>query len=168
MMVQAELPGAFQYSKLGVRLEIQHTQDIDEWIAQRHYLASAPPGARVRMAFVTAEHTLLGAMMWCRPAARHYDQLHILELARMCFADDLPANGECHCLALARKYIRKQMPEVKGLLAYASVDKGLEGMAYAADGWFRMGISRTSASWETREGRADRDRGDKARWVRSP
>jgi len=158
-----------EYSKMSVRLEISHTAEIDVWIKERHYLKSVPCGARVRMIFKNREQRIIGAMMWCRPVARKIDQWKIVELARMYFVDDTPCFIESHCLSLARKCIRKHLPEIKGLIAYSSTGQHHEGTIYEADGWFQLGTSVVkSASWETREGRTDRDLSDKIRWVRSP
>lgn len=156
-----------QYTRMDVRLEITHTTEIDEWIKERHYLKSVPCGARIRMAFKNRNHEVIGGMMWTRPAARKLPQWELLQLARMCFIDNTPRFIESHCLGLARKYIRKHFPDVKGLISYSSTGAGHEGTVYKADGWFCIGTTK-SASWETRDGRTDRDLSDKIRWARSP
>jgi hypothetical protein len=157
-----------EYSKMNVRLEISHSEDIDVWIKERHYLRSVPCGARIRMIFKNRGHEVIGVMMWCRPVSRKIDQWRILELARMYFIDDTPRFIESHCLSLARKHIRKYMPEIKGVISYSSTGEGHEGTIYEADGWFQLGVTKNPPSWETRPGRTDRDLSDKIRWVRSP
>ncbi len=158
-----------EYTKMNIRLEIKHDKSLDEWIANNHYLKCTPDGARVRMAFYDISNTLVGAMMWGRPNARRLNQDKILELTRMYFIDNTPQFIESHCLGLARKYIRKNMNQIKGLLSYSSQGEGHEGTIYEADGWFQLGVMDSkSASWETRDGRRDRDNSNKIRWVRSP
>lgn len=166
--VQARINLPEEYSKMHVRLEILHDESIDAWIAERHYLKSTPCGARIRMAFKNRCNEIIGAMMWNRPTARRLDQWKLLELTRMYFIDDTEPFIESHCLGLARKFIRKHYPQVKGLIAYSSTGQQHEGTIYEADGWFQLGVTKNPPSWETREGRKDRDMSDKIRWVRSP
>jgi len=152
--------------KANVQLLVVHTTEVDKWIAEHHYLKSTPCGARLRF-WVLVDGKRVGAMMWGRPTARNLDQWKLLELTRMYFIDDTPPFIESRALSMARKYIRKHMPEIKGLIAYSSTGQGHEGTVYEADGWFQLGVTR-GTSWENRPGRTDRDLSDKIRWVRSP
>lgn len=124
-----------------MELFISHTVATDNWLKEHHYLHSVPAGARVRMEFYIsyAEAELLaqeygfllrdldmldgkclvGAMMWGHPTSRKIDQRAILELTRCCFLDFMPKNTESKGLAKARAWIRKNLPEIKGLIAYA-------------------------------------------------
>jgi hypothetical protein len=167
-VIQTEITDDVEFSRMGIRLEICHTTDIDQWITERHYLHSVPCGARVRMAFKNREGELLGAMMWCRPEARKLEQWELLSLARMVFVGNTAPFVESHCLSLARKHIRKHLPDIKGLVTYTSKGFNHEGTVYKADGWYQLGIVKAPPSWETRENRTDRDRSDKVRWTRSP
>jgi len=107
--------------------------------------------------------------MWGRPTARTLDQHSLLELTRMYMIDDTEPNAESKALAMARKYIRKHMPHVKGLIAYSSIGAGHEGVIYRADGWFPVGMTRKRKNgWTSRAVRSDRDLSQKIRWVRSP
>ena len=151
----------------GVRLRVLHDVSVDHWIKERHYLQSTPPGAILRMCFEDGTNRLLGCMLWGHPTARKLDQEHILELTRMCFIDDTPPCIESKCLAMARRYIRKHCPVIKGLIAYSSSGAGHEGTIYKADNWYALGTSK-GASWQTRTGRTDRDLSQKTRWTRSP
>jgi hypothetical protein len=167
--VQLRLDMPEEYSKMNVRLEIRHDEFIDKWLEENHYLDCAPAGARVRMAFYSRQNELIGGMMWGRPTARKINQETILELTRMHFIDDTLHCIESHCLGMARKYIRKNLQSIKGLIAYSSKGEGHEGTVYEADGWFQLGVTELgAASWESREGRKDRDKSNKIRWVRSP
>ena len=150
-----------------IRVVEAHDTQVDEWIAARHYLGYAPPGARLRL-WVLQGDRIIGAMMWGRPSARHLDQRHILELTRMVFVDDTEPFVESRALALARAYIRRHFPEVKGLVAYSSTAMGHEGTVYQADGWFCVGRTE-GGKWSNRtRQRRDADPSPKLKWVRSP
>ena len=174
-----------------MELFISHTTATDNWIKAHHYLHSAPAGARVRMEFyipyAEADQLahgagmplmdsdrldgkyMIGAMMWGRPTSRKVDQRAILELTRCCFLDFMPKSAESKGLAKARRWIRKNLPEVKGLIAYSSTGEAHRGTIYLADGWFKVSETESShASWETRGGRKNRDLSTKYQFARSP
>ncbi len=150
----------------GVKLYIEHDMTVDDWIRDHHYLHSVPAGAIIRMCFKQNER-VIGCMMWGRPTSRKIDQKSILELTRMCFVDETERFVESKCLAMARKYIRKHHPAVKGLIAYSSAGAGHDGVIYQADNWYKLGGSK-GGSWESRAGRTNRDLSQKSRWTRSP
>jgi len=145
-----------------------HTTEIDRWIAAHHYLQSTPAGAVLRMEFVDDEGRRIGAMMWGRPTSHKLDQEQLLQLTRMYFVDDTEPYTESKALAMARKYIRKHLPQIKGLISYASIDQGHEGTIYKADNWFLIAKRKSGGSWENRPGRTNRDIGPKLKYGRSP
>ena len=152
-----------------MRLLLVNSEDVDKWIAQHHYLGYSPPGARLRFWIVNSSDEIMGAMMWGRPTARMLDQECLLELTRMCLIDDTVPNAESQALGKARRWIRKHMPSIKGLLAYASTGARHRGTIYEADGWFPFGKTE-GHSWK-RKGRCkrrDKDTSPKLRWLRSP
>jgi hypothetical protein len=145
-----------------VRIEVSHSKELDRWVKQRHYLNSTPAGAKLRLWILDDKGERIGAMMWGRPNARRLDQISLLELTRMYMVDETEPNAESKALALARKYIRKNMPEIKGLIAYSSTGQGHEGTIYKADNWFELGRNKVSAKgWSNREGRENRDSSEK-------
>lgn len=148
-----------------MELVISHSTDTDRWLQERHYLHSTPAGAVIRMEFLE-DGQRIGAMMWGRNTSPKQDQRNVLCLTRMYFVDEAPKNTESHGLAMARKYIRKHYPEIKGLVAYSSTGQGHEGTVYQADGWFE--VSRSRAARDYREGRKNLDTTAKIKWVRSP
>lgn len=152
-----------------MRLVISHSTDTDKWIAENHYLHSTPAGAVIRMEFMDNDRRI-GAMMWGRPVAPQADQAQLLELTRMYFVDDTEHCAESHALSMARKYIRKHHPQIKGLIAYSSTGAGHEGTIYIADGWFVVSRSkeRKGSGWASREGRVNRDPSAKIKFARSP
>lgn len=167
-----------------LELVISHTTATDNWIKRHHYLHSTPAGAVIRMEFwipaqeaaelcteadLSGERCLVGAMLWGRPVSPQIDQKHILELTRCCFLDFMPPNTESFCLAKARTWIRKYKPEIKGLIAYASTAERHRGTIYLADGWFKVGETKSVyGSWENRPGRMNRDLSKKLKFARSP
>ena len=152
-----------------MKVQACHSIELDQWITERHYLHSTPCGARVRLEILDDNGHRIGAMMWGRPTARSLDQNSLLELTRMYLIDETEPYAESKALALARKHIRKHLPDIKGLISYASTGEGHEGTIYQADGWFALGMTKKrKAGWTTRANRKDRDLSQKIRWVRTP
>lgn len=96
-----------------------HSTELDRWIKERHYLRSTPAGARLRLEFVE-DGQRIGAMLWGRPVSPKIDQIATLELTRMVFIDETAHCVESQALGMARKYIRKHYPQIKGPIAYSS------------------------------------------------
>ncbi|MDQ0270750.1 Mom family adenine methylcarbamoylation protein [Cytobacillus purgationiresistens] len=152
-----------------MRIEVSRSTELDRWVADRDYLKSTPAGARLRLWVLDDTGERIGAMMWGRPNARQLDQHALLELTRMYLVEEAPKNSESKSLGLARKYIRKNMPEIKGIIAYSSTGMRHEGTIYKADNWFELGRSKVSTKgWSNRVGRENRDASEKIRWVRTP
>lgn len=118
------------------------------------------------MEFVEDDGRRIGAMMWGRNTSPAQDQHITLCLTRMYFVDDTESNVESKALGMARKYIRKHHPQIKGLIAYSSTGAGHEGTVYKADGWFW--VSKSAKSRDCRDGRKNIDISPKIKWVRSP
>lgn len=151
------------------KVEVWRTKELDDWIKERHYLHSTPAGARLRLWVLDLDGKRIGAMMWGRPNARSLNQNQLLELTRMVMVDDTEPFAESRALSLARKHIRKHMPEIKGIIAYSSTGQEHEGTIYIADNWFELGRKkRYGVGWGNREGRTDRDVSEKIRWARTP
>ena len=159
-------------------LSIAHDKSIDEWITERHYLHTAPATSRYRMWFVEGskeqfvdDTKKVGAMLWGKPSARLLDQNTLLELYRMYFIENTEKNAESKALAMARRWIRRNAPEIKGLIAYSSTGQNHTGTIYAADNWFTLGDRKDSnTKWATRfDGeRSNIDLSRKLFWARSP
>lgn len=146
-----------------------HSQELDCWLKERHYLHSTPAGAILRLEFLDDDRVRIGAMMWGRPVSPKVDQIHILELTRMYFIDEAPKNTESRALSMARKYIRKHYPHILGLIAYSSTAEGHQGTIYQADGWFKISETQSPhGTWQNRPGRYDRDLSIKLKFARSP
>lgn len=153
------------------RLQPSESRELRQWIIERHYLKSAPPGYRVALEFIEGGQRV-GGMLLGRPAARMLDQSLWLELTRMYFVDEAPKNTESRALAKMRKWVRVWMPGVKGLLAYSDPGVGHAGTVYLADGWAPFGQTsarHNQAGWNSREGRRGEEcYSRKVRWVRTP
>jgi hypothetical protein len=146
-----------------------HNTEIDKWIKENHYLKSTPAGAVLRLEFIDDNGQRIGAMMWGRPVSPKVDQKHILELTRMYFIDDTEHCAESKALSMARKHIRKHYPHITGLIAYSSTAENHKGIIYQADGWFKLGESKSNqGSWENRTGRTNRDLSVKLKFGRTP
>jgi hypothetical protein len=152
----------------GMTLKEVHSEELDRWIAERHYLKCTPAGAVLRLEFLDENQNRIGAMMWGRPPSPKSNQ-KLLCLSRMYFIDETEHCVESKALAMARKYIRKHKPDVKGLIAYSSTGQGHEGIIYQADNWFEVSRSKCSAtSWESRPNRSNKDLSEKIKWCRTP
>lgn len=148
-------------------LHIVHSTELDAYIRENHYLHSTPAGAILRMEFLDDDRQRLGAMLWGRNPSPKQEQREVLCLTRMYFRDDTEPYIESRALAMARKYIRKHLPAVKGVVSYASVGEGHEGTVYKADGWFEVSRSRENAR-DCRMGRKNLDTSVKIKFVRTP
>ena len=142
-----------------------HSKELDRWIAAHHYLGNTPAGAVLRLEFWDGRKRI-GAMMWGRNTSPKQDQRNMLCLTRMYFVDDTEKNTESRALAMARKYIRKHLPVIKGIVAYSSTGQGHEGIIYQADGWFE--VSRSRGGKDYRENRSNIDTSQKIKWCRTP
>ena len=139
------------------------------WIADQHYLQSAPPGF-VHVYEYTLRGQLVGGCILGRTAARQYNADRVLEVTRFFFVDGTPPNVESRGLALMRKHVRTWLPAIRLLLAYSDPEQGHEGTIYAADGWCDLGLTDgpRGYGWQSRQGRRDRKASRKLRWVRTP
>ena len=150
-----------------MKLNIIHSTELDSWIKDHHYLHTTPAGAILRMEFLDDSGSRIGAMMWGRNPSPKTDQNNQLCLTRMYFIDNTERFVESKALAMARKYIRKHLPHIKGLVAYSSSGAGHEGTVYIADGWFTVSSTKNGKR-DYRDGRKNVDTSVKVKWVRSP
>lgn len=152
------------------RCQPQESRGLREWIVERHYLRSAPPGYVLALEAVLGRERI-GGLLFGRPCSRDLDTDLILSLDRLFFIDNTPPHVESQALAAARKHIRIWLPQIKLLVSYSDPAAGHDGTIYLADGWAPFGKTRNgSAGWANRPGR--KTTGEKPtpkqRWVRSP
>jgi hypothetical protein len=151
------------------RLQPSEALEGRAWIAERHYLESAPPGF-VHVYEFTLGGERRGGLILGRTSARQYDPERILEVTRLFFVDDTPPHVESRALALARKHVRIWIPKIRLLIAYSDPDQGHEGIIYEADNWCPFGMTDGAwgYGWKSREGRRGDRVSKKQRWVRTP
>lgn len=153
------------------RCQPAESRELRDWIAERHYTESAPPGYRFALEFLLGGDRI-GGMLLGRPTARSLDDQLWLELNRMYFIDDTPHCVESRALAMMRKWVRTWAPRTLGLLAYSDPEQGHEGGVYLADGWAPFGrTSNGSHGFANRPGRMapkGKRPSRKRRWVRTP
>jgi hypothetical protein len=151
------------------RAQPNETRELKNWIKAHHYLKSTPPSSVCMLEF-TELGCRIGAAMIGRPASRNIDAGKILELTRMYFIDDTPANTESRALGMLRKFIRTWFPGIKLLVSYSDPEAGHAGTIYAADNWAPFGRTKRTIGkgWESRNGRRITRREAKQRWVRTP
>ncbi len=97
------------------------------FVTRYHYLHYAPPGAKVCLGVWYADR-LVGVLLFGRPVARLEDQKYTLELTRMVLLDECPMNSESRVLALAARWVRRHLPGVRRLIAYADPARGHRGV----------------------------------------
>lgn len=146
-----------------------HTTDLDKFISSIHYMGYTPAGAKLRLGILENGIKVIGAMLWGRPNSKAYNQDKILELTRMVLIDDTDQFAESHSLALARKYIRMKLPQVRLLIAYSDPAQNHDGGIYEADNWCDFGMT-SGGVWTSisKPNRRDMSPSKKTRWVRSP
>ncbi len=132
-----ELPPIISPRELEVVEE--HNNKVLKWICKHHYLHSTPAGARVRIA-VYHKGWLVGALLIGRPVARNEDQYTTVELTRMVLLDVCPKNSESYVLSRAIKIVRKKLPEVRRIIAYADSTRHT-GAIYKAVGFRCVGMT---------------------------
>lgn len=153
------------------RLQPSESRELRQWIIDRHYLKSAPPGYRVALEYLL-DGARIGGCLVGRPSSRELDPVLWLEVTRFYFVDETPPFVESQGLAKMRRYVRIWMRQVRCLIAYSDPGQGHEGTIYLADGWAPFG--RTSArhdqaGWQNRKGRrGEENYSRKVRWVRTP
>lgn len=151
------------------RCQPSEARSTVHWIAEYHYLKSAPPGFVQVLEFNDSER-VVGAMIMGRPAAKTWNAESVLQLHRMYFIDDTPTNTESRALAMMRRHIRIWIPQIKMLLSYSDPTVGHLGMIYKADGWADVGVTRITSGygWRSRGGDRSDSVSSKTRWMRTP
>ncbi len=107
-------------------------KEADPFI-QRHYLRRRP--SVVRLCLI-AEYA--GKPVGCLTFSEAPKQTSIrykcrvLELSRLFLEDDVPKNGESNFIAYGMRYVRKNLPEIHGIVTYADPSVGHTGAIYKA------------------------------------
>ena len=154
------------------RCQPSESRELREWIKERHYLKSCPPGYIAALEFLEGR-ARVGGMLIGRPASRSYDADKVIELTRVYFVDEAPTNTESHGLSMMRHWVRKWLPSVRLIVSFSDPSVGHKGKIYDADGWapFGMtsGVQSQRSGWKSRDGRRiEGQYHKKQRWVRTP
>lgn len=153
------------------RAQPSETQAVKRWVAAEHYLHSAPPGFAFILEFWEGLR-LVGAQIWGRPQAKAYNPDHVLQLYRVFFEDETERCVESQALAMARKFIRTWLPQIRLVLSYSDPSVGHAGTIYEADGWAELGRTKEDHGYGFRRHkgreRTEQNVSSKIRWVRTP
>ena len=82
------------------RCQPSEARAVVQWLKERHYLRSAPPGF-IHVLEILEGKQRIGAMILGRPGPRALDADRILELTRAYLVDEAPKNSESHALSLS-------------------------------------------------------------------
>ena len=138
-------------------------QLINQW----HSFRDAPQGWKVALA-LTDGLNIYGVSTFGRPVARHEDQVTTLEHTRMALAPNAPRNSATRFMALCRKWIRENMPEVSRLISYVPSDR-YTGITYRADNWRIVYENQVeTATWKNRPGRLGNEAKVRTKFEREP
>lgn len=135
---------------------------INTW----HSTLSAPIGWKVAFMLLD-ESEVVGVSTWGHPTARHEDQIYTLEHTRMALCDKVPRNTGSWFLARNREWIRKNMPNIKRLIAYVNLENHT-GIVYRADNWKTVYKKINSGTWKSRDNRKGNEAHLRAKFERVP
>jgi hypothetical protein len=153
------------------RCQPSESRATKDWVAENHYLQSAPPGYAFVLEFYDGTK-MIGSHIWGRPQAKTYDADKVLQLYRVYFVDETAHCVESQGLSMARKYIRTWLPGIKLVLSYSDPSVGHQGTIYEADNWAPLGMTKEDHGYgfQRHKGRARTIQTvtPKMRWVRTP
>lgn len=136
------------------------SRDANAMVARLHYSGKWVRNSQLHLgAFVGPD--CLGVMSFgppmdkskVLPLVRDTNWYDMLELNRMAFDDRLPRNSESRCLAMARKLIFRQYPNIEWLLTFADGTQCGDGTIYRASGWELSGIRPNRTIYEFANGK---------------
>ena len=118
--------------------EIAHARKLNsDWHSRLPYTQKGP----WKLAF-SADYAgrTFGVALWHNPSARNLPQ-NWLELRRLAVAPDAPPCTASRMLGAMRRWIAKNMPEIKRLISYQDMNVH-KGTIYIAAGWRSYWLSR--------------------------
>lgn len=128
------------------------------FVREHHYLHMAPIMCSPSFGVFASDAllaSLVGVIVYGKPASASEDQDTTLELRRMVILDVTERNAESRCIGYTVRWLRKHRPEITRLIAYADPSAGHEGTIYKASGWqFVKHVP--GCSWSGRKGRPNR------------
>ena len=149
----------------GLRVELVRRSVVD-WMIQKHYLHKWP-GVVTKIFGLVRESKYVGVCVYALPAIQINKRYggRCWELARLWIDDTMPKNSETWFIAKTIILIRKQNPEIEGLVSFADPSAGHNGTIYKAGNWWADGRQ----DEERKSPRVDLYLGDRkfSRWDRA-
>jgi len=100
---------------------------------------------------------LVGAMVFGHPISnKAVDSIvndgscssdNVLELTRLAILDFVPTNVESFAIGYGLRWLKKNAPEVKVVIAYSDPEYGHDGTIYQATNWYYQGIGASDSEW---------------------
>ena len=108
--------------------------EVNVLLQAEHYLGPVT-GARVCFA-AFAEDVMAACQVWRWPTARMLpSDGSWLELSRWCIAEHAETNTGSRMMGYVRRWLRREMPQVRTLVSYSDPVHGHTGTLYRASGW---------------------------------
>lgn len=115
-----------------LHFETATVAEVNPLLATAHYLG---PSRAARVCFAGwVDNDLVACQVWKWPTARLVPN-DWLELTRWCLTPEAGKNAGSRMMGYARRWIRRNMPEVPTLVSYSDPGHGHTGGLYKASGW---------------------------------
>ena len=125
------------------------------------------PGWKVAFVLKDGER-VVGISTFGRPVARHESDPGTWEHTRMALAPNRPKNTPSRFMAMCRRWIRENRPEVQRLISYVD-ETHHTGVTYRADNWRTVyHRHRATDSWSNRPGRTAPTASIRTKFERKP
>jgi len=121
------------FSSLQVRVA---TRSEVNWMVEKHYLHKWP-GVVLKIFGLMHDGKCVGTCIYSMPAIQINKRYggKCWELARLWIDDIMPKNSETWFIAKTIQILRKERPEVEGLVSFADPSAGHSGTIYKAGNW---------------------------------
>jgi hypothetical protein len=143
---------------------------VKAFIAQHHSLLPRTPAGWLLATIAEDAHGNVWAVAaYGRATARHLDEPHVAELARLCARSGAPRNTCTWLLGASRAHLRALYPRITRLISYQDCTAHT-GAVYRADNWTLERPCRDARgrTWANRPGRTTNERALRALWSRTP
>jgi hypothetical protein len=112
-----------------------------DWMIKKHYLHKWP-GVVVCIFGLFRDKTCVGACVYSMPSLQINKRYGCIcwELARLWIVDEMPKNSETWFVAKTIMLLRKEFPQVEGIVSFADPSNGHVGTIYKAGNWAQDGM----------------------------
>jgi hypothetical protein len=114
---------------------IKINNTIDFGLIKNHPYHSIPAGQKLRMEFLH-NNIRIGTMYWVKPSYMTESQNTVLELKHICFVKNVPFDLKLKAIKMARKYIRKHLRFINGLITVCKEEEIITNKLFSNDNWF--------------------------------